>query len=51
MEDASAIQLCLHGDPSSAYFAVFDGHGTQKFANYCSEELHKQLVSDRSFGK
>ena len=51
MEDASSIQLPLHEDPSSAYFAVFDGHGTQRFATYCSEELHRQLLSESSYGE
>lgn len=50
MEDASSIQLPLDDDLSSAYFAVFDGHGSQSFANYCSEELHKQIITDVDYG-
>ncbi len=50
MEDASCIRLPLHDDPDSAYFAVFDGHGSQRFADYCGEEMHKQLLADSSYG-
>ncbi len=50
MEDASCIQLPLDDDLDSAFFAVFDGHGSQRFADYCSEELHKQLLADSNYG-
>lgn len=44
------MQLPLPGDSNAAYFAVFDGHGTQRFATYCSKELHKYLLADGSYG-
>lgn len=49
MEDAHSVQLNFAGDPDSAYFGVFDGHGGQKFSNYCSKQLHHHLQDEKSF--
>ncbi len=51
MEDASSVQLKLSKEESSAFFAVFDGHGGPRFAAYCSDHMHKQLLSDPDFGR
>lgn len=52
MEDAHSVQLPLSAeDKDSAYFGVFDGHGGAQFAAYCGEHLHKEIMSDVSFGK
>lgn len=51
MEDASTVQLKLNKDKNSAFFGVFDGHGGPRFAAYCSEQMHKQLLSDPDFGE
>lgn len=50
MEDASTVQLPFNNDPNSAFFAVFDGHGSRNFATYCSEELHKQIMANTQYG-
>lgn len=49
MEDAHTIQLPVDSDSDSAFFAVFDGHGGSRFATYCSEHLHKELLSNTNF--
>ena len=51
MEDAHSVQLNYAGDPDSSYFAVFDGHGGAKFAEYCSTHLHLHLHNDPAFSK
>lgn len=51
MEDAHSVQLPLcPSDASSAYFAVFDGHGGTHFSTHCGKELHKVLVENCHFG-
>ena len=49
MEDAHSVQLGYADDPHSSYFAVFDGHGGAKFANYCSSQLYLNLQNDPAF--
>ena len=51
MEDAHTIQLPVDSDSDSAFFAVFDGHGGSRFATYCSEHLHKELLSNTNFSR
>ncbi|KAJ6215891.1 hypothetical protein RDWZM_010391 [Blomia tropicalis] len=41
MEDAHTILLSMPNDPSASFFAVFDGHGGAKVANYAAENLYK----------
>lgn len=52
MEDASSVQLpfCA-SDASSAYFAVFDGHGSAHFSKYCGKRLHQVISEDVHFCK
>ena len=51
MEDAHTVHLGLKGDKSSAYFGVFDGHGSALFAEYCSQNLHESITDSKEFGK
>ena len=51
MEDAHSVQLGYTRDPESSYFAVFDGHGGAKFAEYCSTHLHLHLQNNPAFSK
>lgn len=51
MEDAHSVHLHFAQDPDSAYFAVFDGHGGSKFAQYCGSQLHHCLQRDPAFSK
>ncbi|KAF0294962.1 putative protein phosphatase 2C T23F11.1 [Amphibalanus amphitrite] len=44
MEDAHTHILSLPGDPAAAFFAVFDGHGGDKVAEFASRHLHTVLV-------
>lgn len=50
MEDAWSVQLPLCPmESSSAYFAVFDGHGSRSFSAYSAQHLHSILVDNSSF--
>ena len=51
MEDAHTVLLELDRDKSSAYFGVFDGHGSNLFAEYCSEHLHEGIATSKHFGE
>ena len=44
MEDAHTHFLSLPGDPSAAFFGVFDGHGGTTIAQHASQHLHKKIV-------
>lgn len=46
MEDSHAHILSLPDDPDAAFFAVYDGHGGDMFADYASKHLHK-FITDR----
>ncbi|KAL3085169.1 hypothetical protein niasHS_010238 [Heterodera schachtii] len=49
MEDAHTHLLELPEDPSTAFFAVFDGHGGAQIAKYASENLHTQIAQSNTF--
>jgi len=51
MEDQHTLLLSLKEDKDAAFFAVFDGHGGSKVANYCGEYLHKKIVSQQGYDK
>ncbi len=51
MEDAHTVHTNVTGDRSSAYFGVFDGHGSSQFALYCSENLHQLITASKHFGE
>lgn len=45
MEDAHTHILSLPDDPGTAFFAVFDGHGGAKVAEYAGRHLHKYVTA------
>lgn len=49
MEDAHTIQLSLPDDEEASFFAVFDGHGGAKVANYASENLFRVLTAHQFY--
>lgn len=51
MEDAHSHYLSVPGDPSAAFFAVFDGHGGTAMAQHSSQNLHKKVVQQLHYGK
>ena len=51
MEDAHTVHTNVTGDRSSAYFGVFDGHGSSQFALYCSENLHQLIIASKHFSE
>ena len=51
MEDAHAVCLNLGGDRSSAFFGVYDGHGSSLFAEYCSQHLHQEMLKSSHYGE
>lgn len=44
MEDAHTHILSLPEDPGTSFFAVYDGHGGAKIAQYAGKHLHKYIV-------
>ena len=46
MEDAETAILSLDSDPEWGFFAVFDGHGGSRVAQYCGTAVYKRVVSD-----
>lgn len=44
MEDSRAHVLSLPDDPDAAFFAVYDGHGGSKIAEYAGRHLHKYVT-------
>ncbi|KAI0648068.1 PP2C-domain-containing protein [Trametes meyenii] len=53
MEDAHTAVLNLDGEASEAdcntFFAVYDGHGGSKVAQYAGQHLHHRLVQDEAY--
>ncbi|XP_008471162.1 probable protein phosphatase 2C T23F11.1 [Diaphorina citri] len=49
MEDAHSHILSLPDDPGTAFFAVYDGHGGSKIAQFAGKHLHKYIVKTREF--
>ncbi|XP_044727590.1 probable protein phosphatase 2C T23F11.1 isoform X2 [Chrysoperla carnea] len=45
MEDSHTHILSLPDDPGTAFFAVYDGHGGAKVAQYAGKHLHKYVTS------
>lgn len=44
MEDSHTHILSLPDDPDTAFFAVYDGHGGAKIAEYAGKHLHKYII-------
>ncbi|KAG8191961.1 hypothetical protein JTE90_002235 [Oedothorax gibbosus] len=51
MEDAHTHLLSLAEDKEAMFFAVYDGHGGAKVAEYAGINLHKKIVSHSSYKK
>ncbi|XP_022236771.1 probable protein phosphatase 2C T23F11.1 [Limulus polyphemus] len=51
MEDAHTHLLSLLEDKDAAFFAVYDGHGGAKVAQYAGSHLHKKIVGQPSYKK
>ena len=51
MEDAHVHLLEVGNDPSTAYFAVFDGHGGSRIAKHASLFLHKQITDSEAYAE
>lgn len=49
MEDAHTVILSMKEDKDAAFFAVFDGHGGSRVAQYCGEHLHKDVVETEEY--
>ncbi|XP_066286813.1 probable protein phosphatase 2C T23F11.1 isoform X2 [Branchiostoma lanceolatum] len=49
MEDAHTHILSLPEDKDAAFFAVYDGHGGAKVAQYAGSHLHKKIVKHPSY--
>lgn len=49
MEDAHTQLLSLNDDKNSAFFAVYDGHGGPKVAEYAGIHLHDRIVNHPSY--
>lgn len=51
MEDAHTHILSLHDDKNAAFFAVYDGHGGAKVAEYAGHHLHERIFSQQAYSK
>ena len=51
MEDAHTHLLKLDNDPNAAFFAVYDGHGGAKVAEYAGNNLHNKITSQPLYSK
>ena len=51
MEDAHTQLLSLDNDKNSAFFAVYDGHGGHKVAEYAGFHLHEKILNQPSFSE
>lgn len=49
MEDSHTHILSMPDDPDTAYFAVYDGHGGAKIAEYAGNHLHKYIINRPEF--
>jgi len=49
MEDAHTQILSLNNDKNSAFFAVYDGHGGSKVAEYAGIHLHERILNQPSY--
>ncbi|XP_074039266.1 probable protein phosphatase 2C T23F11.1 isoform X2 [Leptinotarsa decemlineata] len=49
MEDSHTHILSLPDDPNTAFFAVYDGHGGSKVAEYAGKHLHKYIINRKEY--
>jgi len=48
-EDRYTLLKSLPEDPSSAFFAIYDGHGGDKASTYCAKHIHTNVVNHSSY--
>lgn len=51
MEDSHTHILSLPDDPGTSFFAVYDGHGGAKVAEYAGKHLHKYITRRPEYGR
>ncbi|CAN7944573.1 unnamed protein product [Ixodes hexagonus] len=51
MEDAHTHLLSLSEDKDAAFFAVYDGHGGAKVAQYAGSHVHRKIVMQPAYQK
>ncbi|XP_070554054.1 probable protein phosphatase 2C T23F11.1 isoform X2 [Ptychodera flava] len=51
MEDAHTHILSLQDDKSAAFFAVYDGHGGAKVAQYAGKNLHNRITQQPAYSR
>lgn len=49
MEDAHAAELSLSSDPKVSFFAVYDGHGGERTAQFAGEKVHSLVRASPAF--
>lgn len=49
MEDAHTILLSLADDKDACFFAVYDGHGGAKVAQYAGSHVHKKITNHPAY--
>ena len=49
MEDAHTVELKLGNEDNVQYFAVFDGHGGRRIADYASRNLHIRIHNNPTY--
>lgn len=49
MEDAHTHLLAIPEDKETSFFAVFDGHGGSRVAQYAEAHLHKKIVQSDAY--
>jgi serine/threonine protein phosphatase PrpC len=50
MEDTYQAAVDLGGDPTKAFYGVFDGHGGAHASEYTAENLHKLILQQNYDG-
>jgi protein phosphatase 2C family protein 2/3 len=50
MEDAHTHILDSPADEGAAFFAVYDGHGGARVAQFASMHLHKRIIGNEHYG-
>ncbi len=51
MEDAHTHLLSAPDDKDASFFAVYDGHGGAKVAQYAGNHLHKRILKSDLYSK
>lgn len=51
MEDDHTQLLDINNDKNCAFFAVYDGHGGARVAEYAGKYLHERILNHSSYSK